>query len=79
MTCCTCIHCIKDALLKTAGKKRLRDVLTARILFEEALEDSTVYCDVCDQDFEYCPHNECCADPDGDPDWDYCPWCGAEL
>lgn len=83
MSCaCGCVGCIKDALIKTAGKKRIRDFLTARILMEEALtEDETVYCDVCGEDFDNCEHGGCCEEAytDGEPDWEYCPYCGTEL
>ena len=80
MSCaCGCIGCIKDALIKTAGKKRIIDLLTARVMMEDAL--STVYCEVCEGDLDYCPHDDCCVEEkrDGDPDWDYCPWCGTQL
>lgn len=80
MVCaCGCLCDIRDALIKTAGKKRIRDLLTARILMEDAL--STEYCPICEEEYEYCPHDECCVEEkaDGDPDWDYCPWCGVQL
>jgi len=80
MTCaCGCLCGVKDALIKTAGLKRIRDILTARILMEDAL--STEFCPICEGDYEYCPHGECCVDEkaDGDPDWEYCPWCGVQL
>lgn len=80
MSCaCGCIGCIRDALVKTAGKKRIRDLLTARILMEEAFD--VTLCEVCEGDYDYCSHDQCCIDEknDGDPDWEYCPWCGVEL
>ena len=80
----SCNHHVRQALLKTAAKKRFENILLMKEQFRmylqpEEEEDYTDYC-WCGEDFDgpYCDHCESCEDW-AEGRYNYCPYCGVEL
>ncbi len=72
----SCNFHVKEALLKAANKKRVRDLFTARDAVKAALVPPVVFCYLCEDDMDNCHHDKCCQNNMDDPyNW-YCPRCG---
>ena len=76
----SCNYHVKQALLKTAAKKRFEKILLMKEQFRLYLEEEEAdYC-WCGEEFDgpYCDHCENCESW-ADDRYNYCPHCGVEL
>lgn len=77
----SCNYHVKEALVKAAAKKRIKDFLTAREQFRFYLEcedDIEDYC-WCGALLDYCDHCEDCEKYSANLEFIFCPSCGVEM
>lgn len=78
----SCNYHVRQALLKTAARKRFKNILQAKDMFrlylEEPEDDIEDYC-WCGELLEYCDHCERCETYSQFQAYTFCPICGVEM
>jgi hypothetical protein len=81
----SCNHHVKQALLKTAAKKRFEKILLMKEQFRLYLqpeEEEEINLCFCGEEVGYCDHCDECdfySDVDAFPNYIFCPICGTEM